>query len=120
MTQSDPNGRMRFWPLVGIASGVALLFALAYALLRPGFSLGALSDSLCISALLLSLASGIPFLLDAGRGLAIPGKMGQDKDQQREILRDERRKRERGMRITFALALAAFLIGLASLLLSLI
>jgi hypothetical protein len=120
MTESDSGRRWRFWPVVGIATSVALLLALGYTLLAPGFSLRVLSDSLCLSALVLSLASGVPFLLDAGRGLAMGGKMGADKEERREVWRAERRKREYGMRITFALALAAFLIGLASLLMSLL
>ena len=120
MAESDSNGRKRFWPVVGIATGASLLLALGYALIRPGFSFRLLSDGLCISALLLSLGAGVPFFLDAGRGFTIGGKMGSDKEQQRDLLIQERRKREKGMRITFALALAAFVIGLASLLISLL
>ena len=119
-TESTPDRQPRFWRLVGTAAGAALVFALGYALVRPGFSLAALSDSLCISALLLSVASGIPFLLDAGRGLTLGGKMTADKEQQKGVLDQERAKRERGMRFTFALALAAFLIGIASVIVSLV
>lgn len=120
MTQSDRDQRVRFWPVVGIACCAALLLALGYAIFESGFSLRVLSDGLCISAIVLSLGAGVPFLMDAGRGFTMAGKMGPDKEKQSEVWQEERQKRERGMRITFALALAAFLIGLTSLLFSLL
>lgn len=120
MHEPDSKNHFGFWRTVGLASGASLLFALGYAVIRPGGILASLSDSLCVSALLLGAASSIPFLLDAGRGLTLGAKMTSDKSQQKEVLQEERRKREQGMRITFALALAAFLIGLASLVISLV
>jgi hypothetical protein len=120
MAESDSDERMRFWPVVGIATGASVLLALGYALIQPGFSFSLLSDGLCISALVLSLGAAVPLFLDAGRGFSLGGKISSDKTQQRDVWKEERRKREQGMRITFALALAAFLIGLASLLISLV
>ena len=126
MQELDPNQPFRFWRAVGLATGAALALALILALFRPSVYLTALADSLCILALLLGMASSIPFLLDAGRGLMLSGKLvpgteQQDNDAERHaILQEEHRKREFGMRITFALALAALIIGLASIVMSLI
>jgi hypothetical protein len=115
VTETDSDRRVRFWPLVGMACAAALLFALGYAVVTPGFSFRTLSDGLFWSAVLLGLGSVIPFLMDTGRGLSLGGRMGPDREQRNEIWQEEHRKRERGMRITFALALAALLAFLASL-----
>jgi len=119
MSQSKDHDPVHFWRLVGIALGGAVVLTLLYALIGPGFSQARWSDVLCISAVVLGVGSSIPFLFDAGRGLALPGKMYGDAGDRRDTWDTERTKREKGMTITFALALAAVLISLLSLLTSL-
>lgn len=115
-----------FWRIVGLALGGAIGLSLLYAILRPagtGNDWGTArewSDALCTSALLLGLGSGIPFLLDAGRGLLLPGKMGTSKEERLATWDAERAKREKGIRLTFALALAAAITGFLSLIISLL
>jgi len=119
MSQRKDQGPLRFWRLVGWALGGAVVLTLLYVLIGPGFSQARWSDALCISAVVLGVGSSIPFLFDAGRGLALPGKMNGDADDRRTAWDAERTKREKGMTVTFALALAAVLISLLSLLTSL-
>lgn len=118
MPQTNDDSRIRFWPLVALTLAVDLVITLVIVAVGPGFSGQAWSDALCLSAVFLGLISGIPFLLDAGRGLTLAGKMSADNEERRELLQKERHRREKGIRFTFALALAAFLIGLLSLLLT--
>ena len=113
------QGRQRFWRIVGIALAITLSLTLIYVSLGPGFSIGAWSDALCASAMLLAMASAAPIVFDVGRGLTLAGRMvsgGRDGDTDvtSTALRDEHRKREKGTTVTFALALAALLIGIAS------
>jgi hypothetical protein len=112
--------RLRFWPLVGIVVGVDLILTLLYTLVTPGVDSPTWSDALCVSTLLLGAGAGMPFLFDAGRGLTLPGKMGADESTRHAALQRERLRRETGMTITFALALAAFITGLISLVISLV
>jgi hypothetical protein len=118
---SKPSPRGRFWRLVGIAVAAALLLSLVYTGVSPTETTSATpwSDALCVSSLLLALASGLPFLLDAGRGLMLPNQMSRGKEDRQRRWDEERAKREKGIQITFALGLAAFLVGLFSLLVSL-
>jgi len=119
MSQSNDQEPLRFWRLVGSALGGAVVLTLLYVLIGPGFSQARWSDALCMSAVGLGVGSSIPFLFDAGRGLTLPGKMHGDADDRRATWDTERTKRENGMTVTFALALAAVLISLLSLLTSL-
>ena len=115
-----------FWRIVGLALGCAIGLSLLYAIVQPSGSTNnwgrarEWSDALCTSALLLGLGSGIPFLLDAGRGLMLPGKMGTSKEERLATWDEERAKREKGIRLTFALALAAAITGFLSLIISLL
>lgn len=130
MPQDEGSRRGVLWRLVGLAVGGALALSLLYALITPSetglAASGALrrklqgwSDALCVSAMLLGLGSGIPFLLDAGRGLMLPNKMGTSRESRERSWDEERAKREKGIKITFALGLAALLTGVFSLLISL-
>jgi hypothetical protein len=119
MSESKDQEPLRFWRLVGLALVGAIALTLLYVLIGPGFSQAHWSDALCMSALFLGVGSSFPFLFDAGRGLALPGKMHGDADERRATWDTERTKREKGMIVTFALAVAAVLIGVLSLLTSL-
>lgn len=110
---------VRFWSLVGAALALDLIVTTVYVLISPDGSNDAWSNALCTSAILLGAASGIPFLFDAGRGLTLMGKLGGPEEERHAALRNERRRRETGMTITFALALVAFITGLISLIASL-
>jgi hypothetical protein len=123
-SEEEPRQR-RFWRLVATTVGGAVLLSSLYVVVGP--SLGTVSenqrlwsDALCVSALLLGLGAGIPFLLDAGRGLTLPGKMGTSRESRGQVWDEERAKRERGIQITFALVLAALLTGIISLIASLL
>jgi hypothetical protein len=116
----------RFWRIVGLVLAADIVITLILTLVGPGFSGRAWSDALCTSAVFVALAGGLPFLFDTGRGVAMLGRLGRAgkdsdnaQDEQRRIWREEHRKREQGITITFALALAAFLIGLVSVVVSL-
>ena len=113
-SEKDRARGPRFWQTVGVVLGADLVITLLYTLISSGFSDRVWSDALCVSAIILSVASVLPFLLDAGRGVTMIGKMRGSDEQRRAIWEEERRKREKGMTITFALFLAALLIGLAS------
>ncbi len=119
MLQSKDQEPLGFWRLVGLALAGAVVLTLLYVLIGPGFSQARWSDALCMSAVVLGVGSSIPFLFDAGRGLTLPGKMHGDTGDRRGAWDAERSKREKGMTVTFALALAAVLISLLSLLTSL-
>jgi hypothetical protein len=110
--------KMGFWSLLGMILGVDIGLTFLYTLFVPGFTISAWSDALCGSAFLLALGSVIPVFLDAGRGFGISGKMGGSKSEQHKALTHERSLREKGMKITFALALATLLTGLLSMILS--
>lgn len=125
MSDERHSRQVSFWRVVGIGVGSALLLSSLYILVSGGSgalvgSLSPWSDALCVSALLLGLGGGIPFLLDAGRGLTLSRTIGTTEESRRHFWDEERAKREKGMRITFALGLAALLIGLISLLVSLL
>jgi len=119
MSQSKDQEPLRFWRLAGLALGGTVMLTLLYVLIGPGFSQARWSDALCMSAVVLGGDSSMPFLFDAGRALTLPGKMRGNADDRRAIWDTERSKREKGMTITFALALAAVLVSLLSLLTSL-
>ncbi|MCU0519969.1 MAG: hypothetical protein MUF84_04670 [Anaerolineae bacterium] len=111
--------RRRFWRIVGVALAITVGLALIYVSLGPDSSIGAWSDALCASAMLLAMASAAPIVFDVGRGLTLAGRMvsrnGEgNADATSTALSDEHRKREKGMTVTFALALAALLVGIAS------
>ena len=79
MSNEGDSRRVSFWQVVGIGVGSALLLSSLYILVSagsgaPARSRSPWSDALCVSALLLGLGSGIPFLLDAGRGLTLSNK----------------------------------------------
>jgi hypothetical protein len=123
---SSDAPHVSFWRIVGAALGAGLLVSLIYTLIVPGFSGRAWSDALCTAALFVALGGTLPLFLDTGRGVAILGKLGRTpsgeddtQDAHRRIWREEHRKRERGITITFALAFAALLIGAMSVVASL-
>ena len=90
---TQPNAsahrRIPFWRIVGAALVGGLLISLAAMLIGPGFSgrarpeaarapseaARAWSDALCASAFLVALGSALPILFDAGRGVAMLGKL---------------------------------------------
>ncbi len=118
--------------IIGTSLVLALSLSLLYAVFGPGSTLGAWSDvfgawsdALCASAMLLAIGSAIPFLFDVGRGVTMPIKLGADgakrsPEATAEALREEHRKREKGMSVTFALAIAAALVAIISIVLSLL
>lgn len=118
--ENQGKQKSRFLPIFGITLGSALGLTLIYALIFTGFSLTNWSNSLCVSAMLVGAGSIIPVFFDAGRGVAIAGKVSAKGNEQKEVLDAERNKREAGMSITFALAAATVVIGLISIILSLI
>lgn len=120
MSESPKTGRIRFWLLLGIVIAADLLLTFIYTLLVPGLSFRGWADTLCSSAFVLAIGSAVPVFLDAGRGFGLAGKMGGTKAEQHDAFTHERLMREKGMRITFILALATAFIGLLSLVLSLI
>jgi hypothetical protein len=110
--------KIRFLPLLGIILAVDIVLTFIYTAIIPGLSARNLSDALCISAFVLAVGSVLPVLFDAGRGFGLSGKMGGSKAKQHEALTHERLLREKGMKYTFILALATFVIGLLSVILS--
>ena len=119
MPDSPKSEKIRFWPLLALILGVDLMLTFLYTVIIPGLSANGWSDALCASAFVLAIGSAIPMLLDAGRGFSMAGKMSGSKQEQHEAYSRERTLREKGMRITFVLALGTILIGLLSLLMSL-
>jgi hypothetical protein len=111
--------KMRFLPLLGLILVIDILLTLLYTVIVPGLSTGAWADTLCSSAFILALGSVVPVFLDAGRGFTISGKMGGSKADQHEALTHERLLREKGMKYTFVLALATLIIGILSMIFSL-
>ena len=112
--------KIRFLPLLGLILIVDIVLTFLYTTLVPGLSMMHWADALCASAFVLAIGSAIPVFLDAGRGFTISTKMGGSKPDQQQALRHERSLREKGMKYTFVLALATFIIGLLSMLLSVI
>lgn len=112
--------KMRFWQLLGLILVVDVVLTFLYTLIVPGLSASGWADALCTSAFVLAIGSAVPVFLDAGRGFTISGKMGGSKADQHEALTHERSLREKGMKFTFVLALATFIIGLLSMILSVI
>ena len=110
--------KIRFWPLLGLILAVDIVLTFVYTLIVPGLSASGWADTLCMSAFVLAIGSAVPVFLDAGRGFGVSGKMGGSKADQHEALTQERSLREKGMKFTFVLALATFVIGLLSMLLS--
>jgi hypothetical protein len=104
------DGRPRFWRLFAIAIGGGMALSLLYALLTGPFTVRAISDALCTSALLLGAATLAPLLLDFGRSTVV-FRRASTRAEMKEAMADERRKRERGMTVTFALGIAAVLLG---------
>lgn len=120
MSDSENQGpKVRFWPVVGILLIADLILTLAYTALSSRLTGEAWSDALCLSAILLGAASMVPFFFDAGRGITLAGKMRGTGEERHAAFHEERRRRETGMTITFALALVAFIVGVISLLASL-
>jgi hypothetical protein len=109
-----------FWPLLGLIVTADIVITLLFTLIVPGLSLREWGDTLCGSALILAIGSAVPVFLDAGRGFGLSGKMGGTKAEQFEALNRERSLREKGMKFTFVLALATFLIGLLSVIVSVV
>jgi hypothetical protein len=120
MNNSPKSDKIRFWPLLGLIIGIDIVLTFLYSIIFPGLSTSSWADALCVSAFLLAFGSIIPVFLDAGRGFGLAGKMGEPKSEQRQALTRERALREKGIKMTFVLALATVLIGLLSLLLSLL
>ena len=118
MSDSPKRGRIRFWSLLGLIIGADLILTFFYTLLVPGLTVNSWADTLCGSTFLLAIGSTVPVFLDAGRGMGLAGKMGGTKAEQHDAFVYERAKREKGMRITFILALATAFIGVLSLVLS--
>ena len=112
--------KMRFLPLLGLILAVDIVLTFLYTILVPGLSMTHWADTLCISAFVLAIGGAVPVFLDAGRGFAISAKMGGSKTAQQQALKHERSLREKGMKYTFLLALATFIIGLLSMILSVI
>jgi len=112
--------KIRFWPLLGINLGADVLLVLAYTVIVPGFSGRAFSDALCVSSLMLGMATAIPVLLDTLRGFGIGAQMGASEADRHAALQTEHDRREQGMRITFALAAAVLILAIASFLIGLV
>lgn len=112
--------KIHFLPLLGLVLGIDIVLTFLYTTLVPGLSTSGWGDTLCGSAFFLAVGSAIPVFLDAGRGFGLAGKMGGSKAEQHEAFTRERSMREKGMRITFVLALSTVLIGLLSLFMSLL
>ncbi|MCD6284635.1 MAG: hypothetical protein J7M39_01820 [Anaerolineae bacterium] len=107
MSQIKDQEPLRFWRLVGLVLAGAVMRVLLGVLIDPGYSQARWSDALCTSAAVLGVGSSISFLFDAGRGLTLPGTKHGDTDDRRVTWDTERSKREKGLTVTFALALAA-------------
>ena len=120
MSKSPKYGKLRFWPLLGLVLGTDIVVTLLYTTLIPGLSASRWGDALCVSAFFLAVGSAIPVFMDAGRGIGLAGKMGGSKADQHDAFEYERSMREKGMQVTFVLALSTVLIGLLSLILSLL
>lgn len=121
-----PQQRLRkLATVIGVSLALALCLSLLYVLLGPGFTLAAWSDALCASAMLLALGSAVPFLFDVGRGVTMPIKLGietarRTPETTAKALQEEHHKREKGMSVTFALAIATALLAITSIVLSLL
>jgi len=111
--------RRRFWRLVGMALLGGAILTVINVLISREPSLVGWSNALCRSAMLLGIGSAVPFLFDAGRTFGVAGKLEGDADNRRAVWESEQAKREKGMTVTFAIALAAAATGVASLLASL-
>jgi predicted nucleic acid-binding Zn ribbon protein len=70
--------------------------------------------------MLLGVVCAAPVLLDAFRGFSVAAHMDGTKEERRETLAQEQKRREQGMVVTFALATATLLITLLSLLIGLL
>jgi len=112
--------KIRFWPLLALVLSVDIALTFLYTVIVPGLSSSGWADALCTSVFLLAVGSAVPVFLDAGRGIGLAGKMGGSKAEQHEAFTYERSLREKGMKITFVLALSTVLIGILSLIMSLL
>ncbi len=113
--EKSPKRKFKFWPLLGIAVAVDLILVLIYAvIIAQGLSGRVYSDALCTSAMFLGVLSALPVLFDAGRGMGLAINIGTSKEERYQALEKERRRREQGMVITFALVAATMLITLLS------
>lgn len=110
--------KVRFWPALGIVLIADVLLVLVYTLIIPGLTGRAYSDSLCVSAMLLSLVAVVPVVLDMGRGVGLVFKAGGSAEERHEVLEKEHARRDRGSTITFIFAAAAFVIALLSIVVS--
>lgn len=106
------------WKLTGAILGIDLALVCLYLLILGKLTLRGLSDALCTSALLLGAATLLPLLGDVGRGLRVGVKVAEDQQRTNvnQTLKKEQTRRAKGMRYTFAFALAALIIGLLSIL----
>jgi hypothetical protein len=120
MPDTPKTGKIRFWLLLGLILAVDIVLTFLYTLIVPGLSASGWGDALCVSAVVLAIGCVVPVFLDASRGFGMAGKVGGSKAEQRDAFQHERELREKGMQITFVLALATVLIGLLSLILSLL
>jgi len=117
--KTTPTPKLRFWSLLGVMIGAALIASLLYTLIGPGMSLRTLSDSLCTSALFLGILSALPLLFDVGRGMGVAAKMGGDPQARQKVMDKEHQRREQGMVISFALIAATVFATISSLVLAL-
>lgn len=115
----DNRKKIRFWPLLGIVLGADALLVFAYTVIIPGLTGRALSDTFCSSALVLGLVACVPVLFDVGRGVVIGGQMSGNEADRRAVLEKEHQRREQGMVVSFALAVATLIITLLSFLIGL-
>ncbi len=108
---------LRFWPLLGAVVAADVGLVVLYTLLSGRWSRVALSDHLCASSLLLGVATALPVVLDAGRGAVAVARAGHSRETMHAALREERQRRWQGATFSFALAAAAVVAALLSLLL---
>ena len=120
MSKSPKIKKLHFWPLLGLVLGIDIVVTLVYTTIVPGLSTNGWGDVLCASAFFLAIGSALPVFMDAGRGFGLAGKMGGSKTEQHEAFEHERAMREKGMQITFVLALSTVLIGILSIIMSLL
>lgn len=119
MTNRTPSPRWQFWQVFVLATALALALTLLVTSIGPGFSAENWSDALCMSALGLGVASTVPVILDVGRGFWLIKHIAENEKGQEEALKQDHKRRDRGIMFTFALALAALLLMVLSLLVSL-
>lgn len=118
MTGQSAAEKGWFWRLWGRVMGATLVLVLGYALLFRRFTPRGLSDALCSSALWLGLIALVPLVVELGRGVALPGRVGGDPEAWHQALITERQFRRRSMNVTFVLVAAALVLTVLSFILS--